>query len=340
MILPICCRGVLFVNLLFMIKKIAVLTSGGDAPGMNACIRAVVRTAAHFNVDTIGVLRGYEGLISNQFVPLNRESVSNIIHKGGTILKTARSDRFMTDEGRALAAASLRSNGVDGLIVIGGDGSFRGAIDLAKVTNVPMIGCPGTIDNDLAGTDFTIGYDTAINTVIDAIDRIRDTAESHDRIFVVEVMGRDAGLIALRSAIAGGAEALLVPEIRHDSNDLVKKIHEWRKTKASRIVVVAEGDESGGAIKVAEEIRNDSPQFDVRITILGHVQRGGNPTCMERVNASIMGYHAVRGLIDGRNLEMAGVVNRRIHFTPFEKAVKHKKSLDPELEELIAILGS
>jgi 6-phosphofructokinase 1 len=322
-----------------MMKKIAVITSGGDSPGMNACLRAVVRTAAHYNIETVGFLRGYEGLIGNQLIPLNRESVSNIIHKGGTILKTARSERFMTDEGRQVAAANLAAAQVQGLVVIGGDGSFKGAIDLAKICDVKIIGCPGTIDNDLIGTDFTIGYDTAINTVIDAIDRIRDTAESHDRIFVVEVMGRDAGLIALRTAIAGGAEALLVPEIKNDSETLLKLIREWRKTKSSRIVVVAEGDESGGAFKVAEMIKKDSPEFDVRVTVLGHVQRGGNPTCMERVNASIMGYHAVLALMEGRTLEMAGVINRKIAFTPFEKAVKHHKRLNAELENLIGILG-
>jgi 6-phosphofructokinase 1 len=322
-----------------MIKRIGVMTSGGDAPGMNACIRAIVRTAAHHGIHTTGFLRGYEGIITNQVAELTRESVSNIIHKGGTILKTARSNEFMTREGQEKAVENLKANAIDALIIIGGDGSFRGAVDLSRLTDTRLLGCPGTIDNDLAGTDFTIGYDTAINTAIDAIDRIRDTAESHDRVFVVEVMGRDAGLIALRTAIAGGAEALLVPEIKHDQDALLKKIREWRKTKTSRIVVVAEGDESGGAMKVAEAIKKDSPQFDVRITILGHVQRGGNPTCMERVNASLIGYHAVKALIDGRNLEMVGIVNKKIVYTPFANAVKHHKHLNPALEELIGILA-
>jgi 6-phosphofructokinase 1 len=320
-------------------KKIAVLTSGGDSPGMNACIRAVVRTAAHQSIECFGFVRGYEGILDSDIVALPRESVSNIIHKGGTVLKTARSERFMTEDGLKTAAENLRKHAIEGLIVIGGDGSFRGALDLARFSDVKVVGCPGTIDNDLVGTDFTIGYDTAINTVIDAIDRIRDTAESHDRIFVVEVMGRDAGLIALRSAIAGGAEALLVPEIKHDSVDLMRKIRSWRNTKASRIIVVAEGDESGGAFKVADLIKKDSPQFDVRVTVLGHVQRGGNPTCMERVNASILGYHAVLALREGRSMVMAGLINNRIAFTPFEKAVKHHKQLNRDLELLVEILG-
>ena len=307
---------------------------------MNACLRAVVRTAAYRNVEAIGFLRGYEGLIDNDFINLEPESVSNIIHKGGTILKTARSARFMSDEGLKTAASNLKKNKVEGLVIIGGDGSFKGAIALSKHTECKMLGCPGTIDNDLVGTDFTIGYDTAVNTVIDAIDKIRDTAESHDRIFVVEVMGRDAGLIALRSAIAGGAEALLVPELQHDMQALFQKIKTWRKSKKSRIVVVAEGDQSGGAFKVAELIKKEEPAFDIRVSVLGHIQRGGNPTCMERVNASMMGYHVVKGLLDGRHLEMVGIVNRRIHYTPFEKSVKHHTTLNRELQELIEVLGT
>ncbi|MBI2720920.1 MAG: 6-phosphofructokinase [Bacteroidetes bacterium] len=323
-----------------MIKKIALLTSGGDSPGMNACTRAVVRTANHYNIQTLGFLRGYEGLIDNNFVELKRESVSNIIHKGGTILKTARSERFMTEKGIAMAVDNLFKHEIEGLVIIGGDGSFKGAIDLTKHINIPVIGCPGTIDNDLIGTDFTIGYDTAINTVVEAIDKIRDTAESHDRIFVVEVMGRDAGLIALRSAIASGAEALLVPELKHDSEALIVKIKNWRATKSSKIIVVAEGDESGGAFKVAELIKKHCPEFDLRVSILGHIQRGGNPTCMERVNASIMGFNAVKALMSGRTREMIGIVNKKVVFTPFEKAVKHHEKLNDDLVELIDILGS
>jgi 6-phosphofructokinase 1 len=323
-----------------MIKKIGLLTSGGDSPGMNACIRAVVRTAIHHNIQTIGFIRGYEGLIDNNFIEMKRESVSGIIQKGGTTLKTARSNRFMTEKGISAAVDNLFKHEIEGLVIIGGDGSFKGAIELSKRFHIPIIGCPGTIDNDLVGTDFTIGYDTAINTVVEAIDKIRDTAESHDRIFVVEVMGRDAGLIALRSAIASGAEALLVPELKHDNDDLITKIKNWRSSKSSKIIVVAEGDESGGAFKVAELIKKHCPEFDLRVSILGHIQRGGNPTCMERVNASIMGFNAVKALINGRKNEMVGIINKQVAFTPFEKSVKHIQSLNKDLIELIEVLGS
>jgi 6-phosphofructokinase 1 len=323
-----------------MIKKIAVLTSGGDSPGMNACIRAVVRTAIYHKIDVIGFIRGYEGLIDNQFMGMSPESVSGIIQRGGTILKTARSERFMKEEGVKKAAENLKANKVEGLVVIGGDGSFRGAMELSKHIDIPIVGCAGTIDNDLIGTDFTIGYDTAINTVVEAIDKIRDTAESHDRIFVVEVMGRDAGLIALRSAIASGAEALLVPEIKHDTEQMIKKMKNWRRTKSSKIVVVAEGDESGGAFKVAEIIKQNVPEFDIRVSVLGHIQRGGNPTCMERVNASIVGYNAVKALMNGHRNEMIGIVNKHVTFTPFEKAVKHIQKLNKDLEELVEVLSA
>ena len=323
-----------------MIKKIGILTSGGDSPGMNACIRAVVRTAIHHNIEVIGFIKGYEGLIDNNFVELKRESVSGIIHKGGTLLKTARSERFRTQEGLEKAANTVKNNKLDGLIVIGGDGSFKGATALNKLIDIPIIGCAGTIDNDLVGTDFTIGYDTAINTVVEALDKIRDTAESHDRIFVVEVMGRDAGLIALRSAIASGAEALLVPELKHDLENLVSKIKKWRSTKSSKIIVVAEGDQSGGAFKVAEMIKKQCPEFDLRVSILGHIQRGGNPTCMERVNASVIGFNSVKAIMAGRKNEMVGIINKQVHFTDFEKAVKHHSKLNPDLEEIIEILSS
>jgi 6-phosphofructokinase 1 len=323
-----------------MIKKIGLFTSGGDSPGMNACIRAIVRTAIYHHIETVGFIRGYEGVIDNDFIPMKRESVSGIIQRGGTILKTARSARFLTIEGIEQAVKNINSHKLDGLVIIGGDGSFRGALELTKRMKLSIVGCAGTIDNDLVGTDFTIGYDTAINTVIEAIDKIRDTAESHDRIFVVEVMGRDAGLIALRTAIASGAEALLVPEIKHDMEQLVSKIKGWRKTKSSKIVVVAEGDETGGAIKVAEIIKEHCPEFDMRVSILGHIQRGGNPTCMERVNASILGYNAVKALMNGHNNEMIGIVNKKITFTPFENAVKHNIELNPDLVELIEVLGA
>jgi 6-phosphofructokinase 1 len=322
-----------------LMKKIGILTSGGDSPGMNACIRAIVRTAIFNNIDVVGFLRGYEGLIDNQFVELKRETVSGIIQKGGTILKTARSARFMTKEGVEAAVTTVKKNNLHGLIVIGGDGTFKGATEFSKQIDLPILGCAGTIDNDLHGTDFTIGYDTAVNTVVEAIDKIRDTADSHDRVFVVGVMGRDAGLIALRSAIASGAEALLVPELKHDMNHLVEKMKNWRKSKSSKIIVVAEGDESGGAYKVAEVIKKNCPEFDLRVSILGHIQRGGNPTCMERVNASIVGYNAVKALMAGHRNEMVGIVNKHVSFTPFEKAVKHHLTLKKDLEELIEILS-
>ncbi len=323
-----------------MIKKIGVLTSGGDSPGMNACIRAIVRTSLHQQLSVIGFIRGYEGIIDNTFVNLNCESVSGIIHKGGTILKTARSQRFLTQQGLNVAAKNIHENNLDGLIVIGGDGSFKGALELSKHTNIPILGCAGTIDNDLVGTDFTIGYDTAINTVVEAVDKIRDTAESHNRIFVVEVMGKDAGLIALRSAIAAGAEAVLVPEIKNDIVDLLSKIKTWRHTKSSKIIIVAEGDESGGAYKVAELIKNEIAELDIRVSVLGHIQRGGNPTCMERVNASIVGFNAVKALLNGHKNEMVGIVNKKIIYTPFDKAVKHHQQLNEDLLQLLQVLST
>ncbi len=323
-----------------MMKRIGVLTSGGDAPGMNACIRAVVRTALYNNIEVLGYLRGYDGIIDNQFVMMQRESVSNILHRGGTILKTARSPRFMSPEGMQQAVNNLQQSGIDGLVIIGGDGSFRGAVELSKHLDIKILGCAGTIDNDLVGTDYTIGYDTAINTVTEAIDKLRDTAESHDRVFVVEVMGRDAGLIALRTAIASGAEALLVPEMHNDMALLGERVRQWRKTKSSRIVVVAEGDEAGGAYKVADYIKSIVPDFDMRVTVLGHIQRGGSPTCMERVNASVVGYHAVKGLMEGRRNELVGIINREVVYTPFLKTVKHKETLDAGMEEMIRVLGS
>lgn len=321
-------------------RKIGILTSGGDSPGMNACIRSIVRTAQYHGIETIGFIRGYEGLIDNQYIVLDRKSVSGIIHRGGTILKSARSQRFYTHEGLQKAAETVRNHQLDGLVIIGGDGSFKGALEFSRYTNVKMVGCPGTIDNDLIGTDFTIGYDTAINTVIEAVDKIRDTAESHDRIFVIEVMGKDAGLIAIRSAIAAGAEAILVPEIKNDVDVLIQKIGTWRNDKSSKIIIVAEGDETGGAYKVAELIKQHKPEHDVRVSVLGHIQRGGNPTCMERVNASIMGYHAVQALIEGKYLVMIGIVDKKVTFTPFHKATKHIQELNPELLKILEILSS
>jgi 6-phosphofructokinase 1 len=279
-------------------------------------------------------------MIKGDIVKLDSKAVSNTVQRGGTILKSARSEEFRTPEGRKKAFEQIQSLGIEGLVAIGGNGTFTGAEIFYNEFGIPSIGAPGTIDNDLYGTDFTIGFDTAINTAMDAIDKIRDTAESHNRVFVIEVMGRDAGLIALRSAIAGGAEALLVPEIKNDLPALFEKMKAWRSTKNSRIIVVAEGDESGGATKVSEKIKKEFPEFDVRVSILGHIQRGGNPTCMERVNAGMCGFQAVKAIIAGRKNEMVGIVNKTITFTPFEKAVKHRNTLDPDLEELIHILSA
>ncbi len=320
-------------------KKIAVLTSGGDAPGMNACIRAVVRTALYHNLEIIGFRHGYEGLINNENLQLQHKSVANIIQRGGTILKTSRSQRFRTDEGLQQAANTLKKNNVDGLVVIGGDGTFTGAIALSKLSNVPIVGCPGTIDNDLVGTDFTIGYDTAINTVIDAVDKIRDTAESHDRVFIVEVMGRDAGLIALRSGIGAGAEAILIPESKNDIKELIERLKSGQRSKSSKIIIVAEGDESGGAYKVADILKKEFPQFDMRVSILGHMQRGGSPTCMERVNASLMGYNAIQALLQNKQGVMIGIVNKQVTFTPFENAIKHTQALNADMLKMMEILS-
>jgi len=320
-------------------KKIAVFTSGGDSPGMNACIRAVVRTAIHHNIQVMGILHGYEGMINNEFISLNKKSVANIIQLGGTILKTARSKRFMTEEGMEKAFQNLQKHEIDGVVCIGGNGTFTGAEEFCKKYPIKFIGCPGTIDNDLVGTDFTIGYDTAINTVVEAVDKIRNTAESHDRVFIVEVMGRDAGLIALRSGIAVGAEGILIPETKNDLSKILQKLSNARKDKSSKIIIVAEGDESGGAFNVANIIKDKFPNFDVRVSILGHIQRGGTPTCMERVNASRMGYTAVHALLEGKQNLMTGIVNKEITFTPFSKAIKHIEELNPDLIKMMDILS-
>ncbi len=323
------------------IKNIGVLTSGGDSPGMNAAIRAVVRASLYFNLQVTGIRRGYEGLIQGDFFPMDGKSVANIIQRGGTMLKTARCEAFKSEEGREEASRQLKENGVDALIVIGGDGTFTGADVFAKAYNFPVIGLPGTIDNDLAGTDFTIGYDTAINTVVNAVDKIRDTAESHDRLFIVEVMGRDSGLIALRSGIGVGAEAILIPEARFGVKDLIHRISTGRKDKASKIIVVAEGDEAGGAYVVGEALKEEFPQADIRISVLGHIQRGGKPTCMDRVLASRFGVAAVEGLLLGKTGVMVGQVNREIVFTPFSQAIKHidAQEVSPAWLRLVEILS-
>jgi len=321
------------------IKKIGLLTSGGDSPGMNACIRAVVRTATYHGIEVIGIRHGYDGLIDGDFMQMNAKSVSNIIQRGGTILKTARSPRFMTKEGMDRAYRQVSIENIDALITIGGNGTFKGADEFGKTFKVPIIGIAGTIDNDLFGTDFTIGYDTALNTVVEAVDKIRDTAESHDRLFIVEVMGKDAGLIALRSGIGTGSEAILIPESKNDLPNLFKRLEKGRKDKASKIIIVAEGDDSGGAFKVAESIKAKFDNFDIRITVLGHIQRGGSPSCSDRVLASRLGFAAVEGLLEGKQASMVGILNKEIAYTPFENAVKHIEELNPNLLRMVEILS-
>lgn len=320
-------------------KKIAVFTSGGDSPGMNACLRAVVRTAVYHNIEVVGITHGYDGMINNEFFSMGAKSVANIIHHGGTILKTARSKEFMTIEGQKKAMENLKKHGIEGVVAIGGDGTFKGALEFSKMCNIPFVGCPGTIDNDLVGTDFTIGYDTAINTVVDAVDKIRDTAESHDRLFFVEVMGRDAGLIALRAGIGVGAESIILPETKTDIEDLIKRLETGRKNKSSKIIIVAEGDEAGGAFAIAEKVKKRLPEYDTRVTILGHIQRGGNPSAMDRVNSSRMGFAAVEALIEGKKNVMIGIVDKNIQFTPFENAIKHIQELDRDLMRMVGILS-
>lgn len=321
------------------IKNIAVFTSGGDAPGMNAAIRAVVRTGLYYNLNVFGIGRGYDGMVHGDIFPMDAKSVANIIQRGGTILKTARSEEFQTVAGRRQAFENLQEKGIDGLIAIGGDGTFTGASKFIEEHNIPIIGLPGTIDNDLAGTDFTIGYDTAINTVIEAVDKIRDTAESHDRVFVVEVMGRDSGLIALRSGISVGAECVLIPEIKVNYEAMMDRLDRTRKNKASRVIIVAEGDDAG-AFAIAERIKERFPHYDLRVSILGHIQRGGSPTCMDRVLASRLGVAAVEALMEGRRGEMAGLIHSQVTFTPFEKAIKHIGTINNNLLRMVDILSS
>ncbi len=323
------------------VKKIGVLTSGGDAPGMNAAIRAVVRAAIYHKLKVVGIVQGYHGLILDRMDPMTSKSVSNIIHQGGTILKSARSESFRTPEGRKKAYENLKKNGVDALVVIGGDGTFTGARIFGQEFDFPIVGVPGTIDNDLFGTDYTIGYDTALNTVIEAVDKIRDTASAHSRLFFIEVMGRDAGFLALRSGIASGAEAILVPEIDTDFKQLHTYLQKgMHKDKTSSIVLVAEGEKiSGGAIQVAERVSKEYPEFDTRVTILGHIQRGGSPTAFDRVTASRLGVSAVEALMDDQKSIMIGLVNKDVVHVPFNQALKHKKKLNQSLLELTKILS-
>ena len=324
------------------IDTIGILTSGGDAPGMNAAIRAVTRSARFHNMNVVGIMRGYQGLIDKEFVKFTSSSVSNTIQRGGTILKTARSKAFLEADGRKLAYANMVEEGIDAPIVIGGNGSLTGAQLFAREYDIPIIGLPGTIDNDLYGTDSTIGYDSALNTIVECVDKIRDTANSHDRIFFIEVMGRDAGFLAQNSAIASGAEAAIIPENNTDVDQLAEFIERGkRKSKNSAIVLVSEAQKNGvgGAMYYADRIRNEYPQFDARVTILGHLQRGGKPTAYDRILASRMGYAAIEALLEGQRNVMIGIKNDEIVYVPISKAIKMNKPINQELISVLNVLS-
>jgi len=322
------------------IKKIGVFTSGGDSPGMNAAIRSVVRTCAYMKTDCVGIYRGYQGLIEGDFKPMDARSVNNIINKGGTILKSARCDDFRTKEGRAQAFNQLKAEGIDALVVIGGDGSFTGAMIFNREYDFPIIGIPGTIDNDIFGTSFTLGFDTALNTVVDAIDKIRDTASSHNRLFFVEVMGRDVGHIALNAGVGAGAEEILIPEENRGLERLLESLKRSKKSgKSSSIVIVAEGDKSGkNVFELKEYVEEHLPIYDVRVSVLGHMQRGGPPSCYDRVLASRMGVKAVEALLEGKTSLMVGVRNNELILTPIEKAIKGHTKMDKELIRVSEIM--
>ncbi len=325
------------------VNKIAVLTSGGDAPGMNAAIRAVVRTCSYHDVEVLGIYRGFQGMIEDDFVELNARSVRNIINKGGTFLKSARSEGFRTKEGRESAYKNLSNNGVEALVVIGGDGTFTGALSFSQEFGFPVMGIPGTIDNDIYGTTHTIGYDTALNTVVDAIDKIRDTASSHNRMFFVEVMGRDSGFIALNSGIGGGAERIIIPEKNIPAEVLLEDIDRGkRRGKTSNIIVVAEGNIAGKAVfDLKEYVEQKRPEYDIRVSVLGHMQRGGTPTCYDRVLATRMGVKAVESLLEGKSQYMVGINNDRMELIPLEKAVKEndESKIDKDLIRITDIMS-
>jgi 6-phosphofructokinase len=324
----------------YEIKCIGVLTSGGDSPGMNAAIRSVTRAAIFNGIRVKAIYRGYRGLITNEIVEFQTQNVSNIIQQGGTILKSARCAEFRTPEGRKQAYENMKAAEIDALVVIGGDGTFTGARIFAQEYNVPIVGLPGTIDNDLYGTDSTIGYDTALNTIIEAVDKIRDTASSHERLFFIEVMGRDAGFLALNSALASGAEAAIIPERETKEDQLEELIKNgFRKSKNSSIVIVAESEITGGAAGLAERMRVEHPEYDVRVTILGHIQRGGSPSAHDRILASRMGVAAIDALMDEQRSIMIGVVNDEIVHVPFTKAIKDDKPVNENLLGVIQILS-
>jgi len=323
------------------IKRIAVFTSGGDAPGMNACIRAVVRASIYYEKKVTGIYRGYQGMIEGDFEKMNSRSVSNILQRGGTILKTARCEDFKTKEGRAKAYENLVKNEIDAVVAIGGDGTFTGAWEFMNEHDIPFVGVPGTIDNDLFGTDYTIGFDTATNTAIEAIDKIRDTASSHNRLFFIEVMGRNSGAIAIRAAIAAGAEAMMIPEKPISVEELITIIEKGEKSqKSSSMIVVAEGGTSGKNLyEIVEEIKKKFPLYDPKMAILGHTQRGGSPSCYDRLLASRMGVGAVEALMDGKSGVMVGIVNEKIMFTPFDKAIHVEPGIDEEIVRISKILA-
>lgn len=321
-------------------NRIGVLTSGGDAPGMNAAIRSVVRTAIYKEREVYGIRRGYAGLIENDMFRMATTDVSNIIQRGGTVLKTARSEAFKTKNGREKAFRSLNDNGIDGLVVIGGDGSFCGAHQFCGEFSFPIVGIPGTIDNDIKGTDYTLGFDTAVNTAVEAIDKIRDTASAHDRIFIVEVMGRDAGYIALYSGISCGAEDILIPETVTNVETILQRIaFDKGRKKLVRIIVIAEGDDFGGAQDLERLVKERFPKLDVRSSILGHIQRGGAPSCFDRIQASRLGYAAVNALLDGNSDVMLGLREWKIHFTPFDAAIKQNTLVQDELLQVAKVLS-
>lgn len=330
----------IFAQIFKILKRIGVMTSGGDAPGMNAALRAVVRTCVYHNIKCTGIRSGYQGLIENDMIELGARSVNNIINRGGTILKTARSEEFKTPEGRKKAFENLKKNEIDALVIIGGDGSFTGGLVFNQEFNVPFIGVPGTIDNDIFGTDFTIGYDTALNTAVECLDKIRDTATSHNRVFFVEVMGRDAGFIALNSGIAAGAQDILIPEQKDSLDELFNTLEASQKRgKTSSIIVVAEGEKLGGIYDLAAATKMKFRNYDIRVTILGHIQRGGNPTCFDRVLASRLGLAAVEGLLEGKSAVMAGIRGNEVVFTPIEEAIKKHNEIDKDLIRVSEILA-
>ncbi|WKV11791.1 6-phosphofructokinase [Marivirga harenae] len=321
-------------------KKVAIMTSGGDAPGMNACVRAAVRGAVYHGIEIYGIYRGYDGMIEGDIVKMKSHSVSNIIQKGGTILKSARSEEFKTKEGRKKAFDHLQKLGIEGLITIGGDGTFTGAKIFYDEYGIPTVGAPGTIDNDLYGTDYTIGFDTAVNTALGAIDKIRDTADSHNRLFFIEVMGRDSGYIAIRSGIGGGAELVMVPETSTSIKEVISTLREgWARHKTSSIVVVAEGDEEGNAMEIAAKVKKAINQKDIKVSILGHIQRGGSPSAQDRILASRLGLGAIEGLMKGEKNVMAGIINDKLVYTSFEDSITKNKPLNQELIHMVKVLS-